>query len=66
MSGQIKKMIDRIIEEKAHGNQTLINITRTKLILKGISTDKFDRYSEDNREIIAKLRDVAGELGVKV
>lgn len=60
------KMIGRIIEEKAHGNQTLVNITRTKLILKGIHPDKFDRYSEDNPEIIAKLRVIAGELGVKV
>jgi len=66
VTGKIKKMIDTIIEEKAKGNQTLVNVTRTKLILKGINPDKFDANSEDNPEIIAKLRTLASELGVKV
>jgi fumarylacetoacetate (FAA) hydrolase family protein len=65
MSGQIKKMIDRIIEERARGNAILINTTRTKLTLKGINPDQFGTASPDNPEVIAKLQKLAQELNVK-
>lgn len=64
MPGQIKTMIDKIISERAHGNSTLVNTTRTKLLLKGIDPEKFGSGSTDDPAIIDKLRKLAQELSV--
>lgn len=64
MAGQIRTMIDQIIEAKSHGNPAIAGATKTKLILKGIKPDAFDRSSPDDPAIMAKLRDFAKELGL--
>jgi hypothetical protein len=64
MAGQIKRIIDTIIEQRAHGNPTLISTTRTKLILKGLNPSKFTPTSPDDPAILAKLSQVAQEMGV--
>lgn len=64
MPGQIKAMIDKIITERAHGNPTLANTTRTKLLLKGIDPEKFGAGSADDPVIVEKLRKLAQELSV--
>ena len=64
MKGTAKKMIDKIIEKKAGGNQTLAITTRTKLILKGLNPDKFDLTTPDDPAVIAKLKNLATELSV--
>ena len=64
MPGQIKTMIDKIIKERAKGNQTLINTTRTKLLLKGIDPEKFGSGSPDDPVIVNKLQALAHELNV--
>jgi hypothetical protein len=64
MAGKIKKMIDIIILENAKGNETLINLTKAKLTLKGINPKKFDVNTEDNPEIIEKLKIVANDMGI--
>jgi len=66
MAGSIKRMVDKIIAQKASGNQTMINLTKTKLILKGINPDKFTDISEDDMAIIQKVRVIAKEMGVLV
>jgi hypothetical protein len=65
MAGKIKKMIDIIIREKSNGNDTLINLTKAKLTLKGINPRKYDDTSDDNPEIIEKLKAYAAEIGIK-
>jgi hypothetical protein len=64
MAGQIKKMIDLFIQEKAQGNETLINLTMAKLTLKGINPRKFDENSIDDPEIINKLKKAASDMGI--
>ncbi len=64
MPGQIKTMIDKIIAQRSGGNVTLINTTKTKLLLKGIDPDKFVWNSPDDQAIITKLRTLATELRV--
>ena len=64
MPGQIKAMIDKIISERAKGNATLINTTKTKLLLKGINPDKFGSGSPDDPVILGKLQTLARELNV--
>jgi hypothetical protein len=64
MPGKIKGMIDKIIAERAKGNITLINTTRTKLVLKGIDPDKFNAQSADDPAIMSKLQTLAQEMGI--
>ena len=66
MAGQEKKMLDQIILKKSNGNTVIMSTTKTKLILKGLNPDKFTALSEDNADIIKKVREVAAEMGVAV
>jgi len=62
MAGQIRKMIDQVIEQRSHGNQAIAGAIKTKLILKGIRPDSYTMTSSDDPAIIAKLRDLSKEL----
>lgn len=64
MAGKIKFMIDKIISDKAKGNDTIANCTRTKLILKGIAVNKYTSSSPDDPDVMKKVSQVAKELGV--
>jgi hypothetical protein len=64
MPGQIKTMIDKIIDQRSKGNATLVNTTKTKLLLKGIDPGKFGPASPDDPAIVARLRVLANELSV--
>ena len=64
MSGQIKALIDHIIESRAKGNSTIVNTTRTKLILKGINPSKYTAESPDDEAVLSQLHQIAAELGV--
>ncbi len=66
MAGQIRKTIDRIISEKSRGNSVIASSIRTKMILKGISVDKFNMNSPDDPEILKKLQLVATEYGIRI
>ena len=57
-------MIDEIIEKKSRGNPTLVNATRTKLILKGINPASFSEASPDDPQVIARVVEVAREMGL--
>jgi hypothetical protein len=59
-------MIDTIIEKRANGNQTIVNTTRAKLRLKGISPDNYTLTSEDDPVVIEKLNSLAKELGMSL
>lgn len=64
MAGKVKQMIDKLILEKSKGNKVIENCTRTKLILKGISVDKYTASSPDEPEVIEKILKIAQEFGV--
>ena len=64
MAGQIKKMLDQIISKRSNGNALVISTTKTKLVLKGLNQDQFTANSEDNADIIKKVRAAAAEMGV--
>jgi hypothetical protein len=66
MPGQIKHMIDSIVEQRAKGNAALVTTTKTKLTLKGVSPDRFTSASPDDAAVLEKLRVIAAELGVRV
>jgi hypothetical protein len=66
MPGNVKRMIDSIVEQRSKGNPTLVASTRTKLILKGLNPDRFTDASPDDAALINKVRAIAAELGVDV
>jgi len=66
MAGQIKRMIDEIIVQRSKSDPALIQTTRTKLYLKGIAIEQFNGNSPDDSAVIAKVKAIAGELGVHV
>ena len=48
MPGQIKHLVDSILEQRAKGSPTLFYATKTKLILKGVNPDNFTAVSPDD------------------
>lgn len=65
LAGKIKEMIDTIIKERAKDNPAIAEMTRAKLILKGINPNKFDSSSADDAIIIEKLINIAKQLNIK-
>jgi hypothetical protein len=66
MPGQIKSIIDSIIEQRARGNTTLALTTKTKLMLKGVNPDRYTSASPDDPAVISKLAQIAAEMGVQL
>ena len=66
MAGNIKRMIDRIVEQRAKGNLVIVDTTKAKLIFKGVNPEKFTSTSVDDPRIEAKLRDIAADMGVSI
>ncbi|HNE11878.1 MAG TPA: hypothetical protein PK318_00700 [Accumulibacter sp.] len=59
-------MIDKLVELRAKGNATVASTTRTKLLLKGIKVASWTATSPDDPDMIAKVREVAKEMGVAI
>jgi hypothetical protein len=66
MSGKIKRIIDEIVQKRSKGVDTIMVTTRTKLFLKGINVDSYTESSDDNEEVVSKLRQIANEMGVQL
>ncbi|NLN09622.1 MAG: hypothetical protein GX186_08480 [Methanoculleus thermophilus] len=66
MTGEIKRMIDLIIEKRSNGNEVLKNTTRTKLIIKGFNPDRWTSQSEDDPAKIAELKQIARDMGIEL
>lgn len=62
MAGQIKKLIDDIIQQRAQGNKVLEGVVKMKLILKGIDPKNYTAASDDDPAVIAKLLHLRNEL----
>jgi hypothetical protein len=62
MAGQIKKMIDAIIEQRANGSKVLEGVVKMKLILKGIDPKNFTETSPDDPVVLGKLFELKNEL----
>jgi hypothetical protein len=66
MGGQIKSLIDTIVEKRAGGDPLLERTTKTKLMLKGINVWKYSADSEDEPEVIERLKVIAKEIGINL
>jgi hypothetical protein len=66
MAGKIKELIDMVIDKRSKGNTVIAATTRTKIILKGVNPDQFDKNSPDDPVVITKIKAIATEMGVTV
>jgi hypothetical protein len=66
MAGQLKSMIDRVVQERAKGSPTLVVTTRAKLMLKGIPVNDFTDKSPDDPAMIQRVRTAASEMGISL
>ena len=66
MPGQIKRMLDEIVGQRAKGNPVIVSLTTTKLILKGVNPEKFNAGSPDDPNVISRVRAIALELGISL
>jgi hypothetical protein len=64
MAGQIKQMIDSIVDQRAKGNLTIALTTKAKLVLKGVNPSAFDETSPDDPEVVARIRTIAADFGL--
>ena len=62
MAGQIKRLIDDIIQQRGQGNKVLEGVVKMKLILKGIDPKNYTENSHDDMDVIRRLLDVKNEL----
>jgi hypothetical protein len=59
-------MIEKIAWERSKGNETIRKTTHAKLALKGVNTDSYDSTSPDDPVVIARLQEIAKEMGVSL
>ncbi|PIQ25287.1 hypothetical protein COW36_19865 [bacterium (Candidatus Blackallbacteria) CG17_big_fil_post_rev_8_21_14_2_50_48_46] len=64
MAGQIKTLLDQLIQVKANGDPIMEKLTKTKLLVKGIRVDSFSDQSEDDPALIQKVMQAATDFGV--
>ena len=66
MAGQVYAAIEKIIAQKARGNEIIASSIRTKMILKGINVTKYTSMTPDDPKILEALRGIAKEFGVQI
>jgi len=66
MAGTIKQMLDTIYDQRAGGNEAIIKVLDVKLVLKGVYPETYTETSLDDETVIAKIKIIAEEMGVKL
>lgn len=66
MSGEIRRLLDRIIAERSKGDRIAANITVTKLVLKGLDPERYTPTSPDDPATLERVRAVARDMGVQL
>lgn len=66
MAGEIKRRLEKLVEEVAKGNPLIRTTTKTKLIIKGLDPDKFSENTEDDPDVLKRVDEIAQEFNVQV
>ncbi|KJS87023.1 MAG: hypothetical protein JM58_05810 [Peptococcaceae bacterium BICA1-8] len=66
MAGKIIKMVNLIIEKRAKGSEIIAKTTKAKLVLSGIALDNYNETSADDEDVLAKLREIANNMGLEI
>ncbi len=64
--GKTKLILDTIITQRSGGDPTVAKMIRTKFMLKGINPDTFSLETPDDPNLVKRLMDLAGKLGVRI
>jgi len=59
-------LIDRIVQERSKGNETIKKTTHAKLALKGVDAESYNSSSADDPVVIARLQEIAKEMGISL
>lgn len=66
MAGEVKKIIDVIMQQRSEGNPTIAMTIETKLILKGINPEDHTSLSDDDSATIDKVMEIAAQMDVNI
>jgi hypothetical protein len=55
MAGKVRELIEKLEQKRTKGNPNLLHFVRAQLLLKGIDPARYNKDSEDNPEVLAKL-----------
>lgn len=66
MPGTVRKIIDRIKEQRSGGNSVVALTVETRLVLQGFDPQRFDYDTPDDPGRLARIREVAAEMSVGV
>jgi hypothetical protein len=64
--GKTKLIIDSIITQRSGGDAKVAKVIKTKLMLKGVNADAYSLDTPDDPNLVKKLTDLAGKLGVTI
>lgn len=66
MAGTVRKIIERIKEQRSGGNSVVALTAETRLVLQGFDPERFDLDTPDDPGRLARIRDIAQEMGVEI
>ena len=64
MAGQVRALLNRIIEFRTRGNPFLVPFVRARIMLKGICPENYDETSEDDPVMISRVKMLAVDMGI--
>jgi len=66
MPGTVRKIIERIKEQRAGGNSVVALTVETRLVLQGFDPQRFDYNTPDDPGRLARIQEVANEMNVDI
>ena len=66
MPGTVRKIIERIKEQRSAGNSVVALTVETRLVLQGFDPQRFDYDTPDDAGRLARIREIAQEMDVAV
>jgi transposase len=66
MPGTVRKIIERIKEQRAGGNSVVALTVETRLVLQGFDPQRFDDNTSDDPGRLARIQEIAGEMSVDI
>lgn len=66
MAGTVRRIIERIKEQRSGGNSVVALTVETRLVLQGFDPQRFDYDTPDDPGRLARIREIAAEMQVDI
>lgn len=66
MAGTVRRIIDRIKDQRSSGNSVVALTVETRLVLQGFDPQRFEYDTPDDPGRLARIEEIAGEMGVEI